>query len=377
MAAVDLLLDALDRRIVILDGAMGTMVQALALPTRRPGAATRCATTPRRSRSRVAPTSSRSPAPPTSRPSTPRSSRAGADIVETDTFTATSVALADYGLDDRVRDLNVAAARVARRAADAAERARRQAALGRRLGRADHQVRVAVARRQRPGRALDPLPRARRRVRRAGRGADRGRRRPAPHRDPHRHAQLQGRALRVRGRVRARAARRVPVIASVTIPDRSGRTLSGQTVEAFYNSIASARRCSRSAINCALGADDMRPHVAELARIAALPVACYPNAGLPNEFGAVRRHARAHGAGPRRVRARRPRQPRRRLLRHAPRPHRRDRARGRRRRRAGRSRIRRATRGWRASSRSRSRPSRTSRSSASARTSPARPRSAA
>ncbi len=78
--------------------------------------------------------------------------------------------------------------------------------------------------------------------------------------------------------------RRVPVIASVTIPDRSGRTLSGQTVEAFFNSISHAQLLAVS-INCALGADDMRPHVAEMARIAGMRVACYPNAGLPNEFG--------------------------------------------------------------------------------------------
>src|SRR6185436_13655261 len=75
-----------------------------------------------------------------------------------------------------------------------------------------------------------------------------------------------------------------PVIASVTIPDRSGRTLSGQTVEAFFNSVSHANLFAIS-INCALGADDMRPHVAELSRIAGLRVACYPNAGLPNEFG--------------------------------------------------------------------------------------------
>src|SRR5262245_9485487 len=78
--------------------------------------------------------------------------------------------------------------------------------------------------------------------------------------------------------------RRVPVIASVTIPDKSGRTLSGQTVEAFFNSISHHDLLAVS-INCALGADDMRPHVAELARIAGLPVACYPNAGQPNEIG--------------------------------------------------------------------------------------------
>ncbi len=82
----------------------------------------------------------------------------------------------------------------------------------------------------------------------------------------------------------SQGVRRVPVMVSVTIPDRSGRTLSGQTVEAFFNSISHANLFAVS-INCALGADDMRPHVADLARIAGVRVACYPNAGLPNEFG--------------------------------------------------------------------------------------------
>jgi 5-methyltetrahydrofolate--homocysteine methyltransferase len=71
---------------------------------------------------------------------------------------------------------------------------------------------------------------------------------------------------------------------SVTITDRSGRTLSGQTIDAFYVSIAHARPFSVG-INCALGARDMRPYVAELARLADCYVTCYPNAGLPNAFG--------------------------------------------------------------------------------------------
>src|SRR6187549_3093162 len=82
----------------------------------------------------------------------------------------------------------------------------------------------------------------------------------------------------------AEGARRVPVIASVTIPDRSGRTLSGQTVEAFHTSIAHNDLFAVS-VNCALGAEDMRPHVADLARLHPGLVMCYPNAGLPNEFG--------------------------------------------------------------------------------------------
>jgi 5-methyltetrahydrofolate--homocysteine methyltransferase len=78
---------------------------------------------------------------------------------------------------------------------------------------------------------------------------------------------------------------RLPVMISVTITDASGRTLSGQTLEAFYNSIAHARPFSVG-INCALGAKQMRPYIEELSRIASCFVTCYPNAGLPNAFGA-------------------------------------------------------------------------------------------
>jgi 5-methyltetrahydrofolate--homocysteine methyltransferase len=77
---------------------------------------------------------------------------------------------------------------------------------------------------------------------------------------------------------------RLPIWISGTITDRSGRTLSGQTVEAFWNSIRHARPFAVG-LNCALGADLMRPHIAELSRIADTLVAAYPNAGLPNAFG--------------------------------------------------------------------------------------------
>ena len=205
MSSIDVLLDLLDRRIVVLDGAMGTMVQG-ARPRGR--GASGAASGSRITRSplkgcndllaltqpagdRGHPLrSSCAPAPTSSRPT--RSPR-------------TSIALADYGLEGVVRDLNVAAAQV-RAPRRRPRRARgRPAALGRRLDRPDDEDRVAVARRQRSGRARGHVPPARRRVRRAGARADRGRRRSAAHRDPHRHAQLQGRAVRVRGAVRAAA----------------------------------------------------------------------------------------------------------------------------------------------------------------------------
>ncbi|TGK27572.1 methionine synthase [Leptospira gomenensis] len=77
---------------------------------------------------------------------------------------------------------------------------------------------------------------------------------------------------------------RIPLCLSVTITDASGRTLSGQTVEAFYNSIAHCNPLSVG-INCALGADEMRPYIEELSRVSSCYISCYPNAGLPNAFG--------------------------------------------------------------------------------------------
>jgi len=76
----------------------------------------------------------------------------------------------------------------------------------------------------------------------------------------------------------------LPIMISGTITDASGRTLSGQTLEAFYTSIAHARPLSVG-LNCALGAKEMRPHIAELSQIASCYVSAYPNAGLPNAMG--------------------------------------------------------------------------------------------
>src|SRR6201987_3947142 len=76
----------------------------------------------------------------------------------------------------------------------------------------------------------------------------------------------------------------LPIWISGTITDRSGRTLSGQTVEAFWNSVKHAKPFAVG-LNCALGAELMRPHIAELARVADTLVSAYPNAGLPNAMG--------------------------------------------------------------------------------------------
>src|SRR5437763_661817 len=81
-----------------------------------------------------------------------------------------------------------------------------------------------------------------------------------------------------------RRGARLPVIISGTITDASGRTLSGQTTEAFYNSIRHARALAVG-LNCALGAKELRPYVEELAKLAEVFTSCHPNAGLPNAFG--------------------------------------------------------------------------------------------
>ncbi|MFN2121067.1 MAG: homocysteine S-methyltransferase family protein, partial [Anaerolineales bacterium] len=206
---------------------------------------------------------------------------AGADIIETNTFNSTSISLADYQLEALVRELNLAGARNARAAADAVMAAQ-------------------------PGRvcfvagALGPT----------GKTASLS---PDVHNPAYRAVtfdqlveayRVQARALLDGGvdlllletvfdSLNSKAAlfaieqcfekahRRMPVMVSFTITDLSGRTLSGQTVEAYWNSISHAPLLSIG-INCALGPKEMRPFIEELAGIANIAVSAYPNAGLPN-----------------------------------------------------------------------------------------------
>jgi 5-methyltetrahydrofolate--homocysteine methyltransferase len=84
--------------------------------------------------------------------------------------------------------------------------------------------------------------------------------------------------------LRAQTGNAVPIIISGTITDRSGRTLSGQTAEAFWYSVRHARPWAIG-LNCALGADEMRPYIGELSRVADTRIIAYPNAGLPNDMG--------------------------------------------------------------------------------------------
>jgi 5-methyltetrahydrofolate--homocysteine methyltransferase len=200
---------------------------------------------------------------------------AGADIVTTNTFTATAIAQADYGLEEAVYDLNLAGARIARRAADASGPDRFVAGS---VGPTNQTLSLSP-------RVNEPAYRSVSFDRMAEAYAE----------------QIRGLVdggidlllietifdtLNAKAAIAAASdvAPDVPLMISVTITDRSGRTLSGQTVDAFWLSIAHAEPFSVG-VNCALGAAEMRPYLESLARIAPVFTTCHPNAGLPNAFG--------------------------------------------------------------------------------------------
>ena len=209
--------------------------------------------------------------------------QAGADILTTNSFTANAPSQADYGLEDRVADINRASAKIARESADAAER---------RDGR-PYFVAGSLGPTNRTA-SLSP------RVEDPGFRATDFDRLAATYEIATR-ALLEGgadlllietifdtlnakAALYAIARAGDSLGRTLPVIVSGTITDASGRTLSGQTVEAFYNSIRHAPMTAIG-LNCSLGATELHPHMRELSRVAELPVSVHPNAGLPNELG--------------------------------------------------------------------------------------------
>jgi 5-methyltetrahydrofolate--homocysteine methyltransferase len=209
---------------------------------------------------------------------------AGADIIETCTFNATAIAQADYGLEGIVREMNAAAARLARDAADAwtARTPDRPRFVAGSIGPTNRTLSLSPD-------VNDPSFRATTfdRVRAAYAEQIRGLI------DGGCHALL---VETIFDTLNAKAAIvaaldvfdetgvELPLMLSVTVTDKSGRTLSGQTVDAFWTSVAHARPLVVG-VNCALGAREIRPYLADLARLADTFVSCYPNAGLPNAFG--------------------------------------------------------------------------------------------
>lgn len=209
---------------------------------------------------------------------------AGADIIETNTFNATAISQADYGLQDRVYDINVAAAKIAKRAADAAMAAdpERPRFVAGALGPTTRSASVASD-------VSDPAFRSVTFDELAAAYGEQARGLLAGGVDLL-LVETQIDTLNLKAALFAintlfdEGARRVPLMASFCIVDASGRTLSGQTVEACWTSIRHGDLYSVG-INCALGAPELRPYIEELSGIANLPVTCYPNAGLPNELG--------------------------------------------------------------------------------------------
>ncbi|WP_395702764.1 homocysteine S-methyltransferase family protein [Aquabacterium sp.] len=205
---------------------------------------------------------------------------AGADIIETNTFGATSIAQEDYGLGHIARELNVAAARIARQAADAFASADKPRFVAGALGPTPRTASISPD-------VNDP----------GARNVSFEQLRAAYHEQA--SGLLEGgvdlflvetifdtlnakAAIFALDELMEATGERLPVIISGTVTDASGRILSGQTVSAFWHSVRHARPLAVG-LNCALGATLMRPYIEELAKVADdTYISCYPNAGLPN-----------------------------------------------------------------------------------------------
>src|SRR5262245_38896285 len=208
---------------------------------------------------------------------------AGADIIETNTFNSSAAAQADYGMEELVRELNLASAKIARRAADeAAARTGRPRFVAGALGPTNRTASLSPKVND-PGfrnTSFDELAAS---YAEATRGLVEGGVDMILVETIFDTLNAKAALYAVR-QVLDELALGLPILVSGTITDASGRTLSGQTVEAFWNSIRHARPLVVG-LNCALGARQLRPYVEELARIADAYVCAYPNAGLPNAFG--------------------------------------------------------------------------------------------
>jgi 5-methyltetrahydrofolate--homocysteine methyltransferase len=281
MSAIEQELRALAKeRILVLDGAWGTMIQALSLDEAGyRGARFDAWNREVRGNNDILNLSK----PDAIRDISLKYFRAGADICSTNTFSSTRIAQADYGMEEFVYDLNFEAARLAKEAAEIVgkEDGRRRYVAGA-LGPTNRTASISpdVSNPGFRATSFDEL---------AGAYYEQTK------------ALIEGGSdiiliETIFDTLNAKAAifaveklfdergERLPIMISGTITDRSGRTLSGQTPTAFWNSVAHARPFSIG-LNCALGAKEMRAHIAEIAKVADTLVCAYPNAGLPNEFG--------------------------------------------------------------------------------------------
>ena len=278
---IDQLRDSLSRRILLLDGAMGTMIQSHGLEERDFRG--------ERFRDHPCDLGGDNDVLCLTRPETIAEIHraylaAGADIVETNTFNATAISQADYQLEGVVHEMNVTAARIARRAAD--EFTQRQPDKPRFvagvLGPTSRTASISPDVDD-PGYrniTFDQLAAAYREAAAAllDGGVD-----LLLVETVFDTLNCKAALFALRGLL-DELGLDIPIMVSGTITDASGRTLSGQTPEAFWNSVRHADLFTVG-LNCALGAKELRPHLDELAGIADTLVSCHPNAGLPNEFG--------------------------------------------------------------------------------------------
>lgn len=271
--------DALTRRILILDGAAGTWIQGEQLDEAG-YRGTRFAdwTCDLRGNNDVL---------ILSRPEIVRRMHldylaAGADIIETNTFSATTIAQGDYQMQDLAEELNLEGARLAREVADAAATPDKPRFVAGAIGPTNRTASISPDVND-PGKRnvdFDELAAA---YGGAARGLLAGGADTILIETIFDTLNAKAAVFAVQG-LFDELGYDVPVMLSVTITDQSGRTLSGQTAEAFWCSVCHAAPLSVG-INCALGPDLMRPYVADLARVADCYLSAYPNAGLPNAFG--------------------------------------------------------------------------------------------
>lgn len=209
---------------------------------------------------------------------------AGADLVETNTFNSTTISLADYGLEHLAYELNASGARLAREACDAAEAStpdKPRFVIGV-LGPTSRTASISPDV-NRPGFRAISFDELRVAYREATDGLIDGGADAIMVETIFDTLNAKAALFAIEEAFDARGAR-LPIMLSGTITDASGRTLSGQTAEAFWYSLRHARPLSIG-LNCALGAKDLRAHVDILAQIADACVSTHPNAGLPNAFG--------------------------------------------------------------------------------------------
>ena len=209
---------------------------------------------------------------------------AGADLVETNTFNSTTISLADYGLEHLARELNETGARLARAACDAAE-ARTPDQPRFVIGVLGPTSRTASLSPDvnRPGFRAISFDELRVAYREATDGLIDGGADVVMVETVFDTLNAKAALFAIEEAFDARGAR-LPVMVSGTITDASGRTLSGQTAEAFWYSLRHSQPLAVG-LNCALGAADLRPHVDLLSQVADAYVSTHPNAGLPNAFG--------------------------------------------------------------------------------------------